>query len=233
MQNPTFFDNNFKLFAWLLSIFITVFYFSNTLVWWLYGFKQWQISIEVPNQLNKNANGLRISSSCFEIIKWIGIAINAALCLALGVFRYLTVIKLADKSKNDFPVLHTEFRLTASSACLAVLASFFLIDALRRMNKSFKENHTFSSNKFAMFLHILAIFISQAGLVVLIFFLQIEVTAGKTDEKARNIADTLKMVLSITLCTAQLIFVFLLVRIQKPFELQTDEKREGTETSNK
>ena len=81
------------------------------------------------------------------------------------------------ENTNNFPALHVDFILTVTSASLAVLASFFLLDALRRMNKSFKENHKISSDKFAMFLlHILAVFISQIGLVVLVVFLKIEVT---------------------------------------------------------
>ena len=100
------------------------------------------------------------------------------MCLALGFFRYLIVIELGEgENTNNFPAFHIDFILTVTSASLAVLASFFLLDALRRMNKSFKENHKISSDKFAMFLlHILAVFISQIGLVVLVIFLQIEVT---------------------------------------------------------
>jgi hypothetical protein len=139
------------------------------------------------------------------------------------------VIELGEgENTNNFPALHVDFILTVTSASLAVLASFFLLDALRRMNKSFKENHKISSDKFAMFLlHILAVFISQIGLVVLVIFLQIEVNEG--GKHAANVSDTLKLILSFSLCLAQCLFVYLLIRFQKPIEL-TDRKSNLSES---
>jgi hypothetical protein len=46
------FLDNPALFAWILGISVLLFYFCNTLVWWLYGLKQWIISIEIPRKLN-------------------------------------------------------------------------------------------------------------------------------------------------------------------------------------
>lgn len=196
-------------------MFITSFYFCNTLVWWLYGFKQWVISIEVPRQLKgEGDNSFHVNQKTYNIIKWIGIVINATVCIPLGIFRYIVIIELANKV-DDSQVnnklnkdLHIEFILTISSVVLAIIAGLFLADALRRMQNSFKENHTFSTHKPAMFLHMIAVVVCQAALVVLLILINIEIK----NSKATLGPDILKFLLCLTLCVSQLIFVYLLIQ---------------------
>lgn len=196
-------------------MFITSFYFSNTLVWWLYGFKQWVISIEVPRQLkSEGRSSFKVNQKSYNIIKWTGIGINAALCIPLGIFRYIVIIELAQDDNTDMNKailmknLNIEFILTLSSVVLAFIAGLFLADALRRMQKSFNENHTFSTHKPAMFLHMMAVVVCQAVIVILLILINIEIKKAKESLGP----DILKFLLCLTLCVSQLIFVYLLIQ---------------------
>jgi hypothetical protein len=67
------------------------FYFMNNLIYWLYGFKYWVMSIEVPGSYKQASSGNsgRFSKKCYDLISWVGILINLALCSVLAYQRYL------------------------------------------------------------------------------------------------------------------------------------------------
>lgn len=48
-SDKTFRDNNVQLVTLGVSSSIFFFFFTNNLIYWLYGFKYWVISIEVPD----------------------------------------------------------------------------------------------------------------------------------------------------------------------------------------
>lgn len=84
------------LIAIVMGVFAFTFYFCNNLLYWLYSLKQWTISIEVPHQIARNIEegGIRISETCYNSMKWIGILINLLVTACVGVFRYLLCLDI-------------------------------------------------------------------------------------------------------------------------------------------
>lgn len=133
-----------QMFAWLLSLAVSIFYFCNTLVWWLYGLKQWTISIEIPRKFNIEVkDGIRVTQKCYRIMKWTGIGVNVIVVAVLAVFRYLVVISIAKNLPNVDHLEKCDFALNQLSAGLTIVAGLFLVDALRRLKKTFQTNPTY------------------------------------------------------------------------------------------
>jgi len=63
------------------SIFF--YFYMNNLIYWLYGFKFWIISIEVPEAYNKR-DRCKLSKNCYKLISWTGVIVNLALCVAIA-----------------------------------------------------------------------------------------------------------------------------------------------------
>ena len=76
-------------------------------------------------------------------MKWTGIGINVIVVAVLAVFRYLLVISIAEKLPNLGHLEKCDFALNQLSAGLAIVAGLFLVDALRRLKKSFQANPTY------------------------------------------------------------------------------------------
>lgn len=74
----------------MYSITVFLFYFLSNLIYWLFGFKYWVISIEVPRSIaaKKKWRDEKDKSICteagYEILNWLGIIINLIFCLWLG-----------------------------------------------------------------------------------------------------------------------------------------------------
>ena len=73
----------------MYSITVFLFYFLSNLIYWLFGFKYWVISIEVPKAFNKSekSSNLRISQNTYNIVKWAGIGFNFVLCFFVAFYR--------------------------------------------------------------------------------------------------------------------------------------------------
>lgn len=131
LDNPT-------LSAWLLSLAVLFFYFCNTLTWWLYGLKQWIISIEVPKKLSGEADTTTcVTKKCYRILKWSGIVVNLGVSVAVAFYRYKLIMQLAHKEPKKKAYSVIDFRLVMTSIGLAIVSGMFLADALRRLRISF------------------------------------------------------------------------------------------------
>jgi hypothetical protein len=85
-SDPVYRDSHAQLVALLVSISLFFFYFTNNLIYWLYGFKYWVMSIEVPGGYKKNKGFL--SERAYNLISWFGILLNFALILVVSYQRY-------------------------------------------------------------------------------------------------------------------------------------------------
>ena len=155
--------------ALFVSISIFLFFFLNNLIYWLYGFKYWVMSIEVPQTYNKERK-CRCSERMYNVIKWVGIILNFALCSYLGYERYH--LSLAFASGENIPhLVNIQLDLQLAADALLIIAAFFLADALRRLKKEFSTNAKFVQNRTTMCLHVYVIFGHSVVLVIVQFIL--------------------------------------------------------------
>ena len=89
--NTTDYKSNHKVFfAIITSISIFLNYFVGNLMYWLYGFKYWVISIEIPGLIaasnfdRKEKHKKICSEARYRTLGWVGILINLGFCLWLG-----------------------------------------------------------------------------------------------------------------------------------------------------
>ena len=77
----------------MMAISIFLFYFTSNLIYWIFGFKYWVISIEVPRLIAESKEGPQSNhkSICtearYKALNWIGILINLGFCLAVAWLR--------------------------------------------------------------------------------------------------------------------------------------------------
>ena len=100
-----------------------------------------------------------------------------------------------------------ELALVMTSIGLAMIAGLFLGDALRRLRKSFQQNTIFQENKAVMLLHIIAVLVEQAILMVLVYYLDTLIITpnARWPTKAR-------LAFTLSLIASQAVFIYLLIR---------------------
>ena len=123
----------------------------NNLIYWLYGFKYWVTSIEVPSNFKHKNSGK--SKQFYNIISWTGIILNFALCVVVGYDRYLLSMSF-DNSTYTIKKLDVQLDLAYGVDFLLVVSALFLADALRRLRREFNRNKKFVENGKTMCLHV-------------------------------------------------------------------------------
>ena len=74
--------------AYFMGVTIFLFYFVSTLIYWLFGFKYWVISIEIPYVLQQEENtGKLCTETKYNLINWTGILVNFGCCFVCAVVR--------------------------------------------------------------------------------------------------------------------------------------------------
>ena len=71
------------------SISMFIFYFSNDLVYWLYSFKQWTISVQVPQMIKSRKEQEKhwLTQKRYQQIKWAGVAVIFVIVTIYAVLR--------------------------------------------------------------------------------------------------------------------------------------------------
>ena len=54
LEESEIYQKKTTLVAWLVAIAVFLWFFMSIMIYWLFGFKYWVISIEVPRYLNGN-----------------------------------------------------------------------------------------------------------------------------------------------------------------------------------
>ena len=74
------------LVAWTISSAVFLFFFFSIIIYWLFGFKYWIISIEVPKFLNSDVP--TSSETRYAIINFSAIAFLVVSCGITAYFRF-------------------------------------------------------------------------------------------------------------------------------------------------
>jgi len=128
----------------------------NNLIYWLYGFKYWIISIEVPDAYKKRER-CKLSKNSYKLISWTGVFVNFALCFAIAYQRYYLSLAIAYGTASG-TMFDTQLNLQLSADGLLAISAIFLADALRRLKNEFSQNSKFVENRQTMCLHVYVIF---------------------------------------------------------------------------
>jgi hypothetical protein len=74
--------------AWLVAIAVFIWFLMSIMIYWLFGFKYWVISIEVPRYLNGNAEERRLcSETMFSLINFVAFTVMFVVCGFAAYFR--------------------------------------------------------------------------------------------------------------------------------------------------
>ena len=202
-----------------------IFYFTNNVLYWLYSFKQWAISVQVPKLVSskkQEGNEQWLTPKRYTAIKWIGVAVIFLIVGAFASLRYI-LWKDADE-QNEINFNKTEVRtnlslLILTNACL--LASIVLmIDTYRRLKESFARNIKFRENKKVMVLQIYVLSIHICIEIALAITIEIAYDTHKLDDDS-VLTSSLKIVLVIVLFIGQAVLIYLLDRFSRPFKFNT------------
>ena len=122
-----------------------MFYFTSNLMYWLFGFKYWVISIEIPNMIEAaKEDGKQQKRICsetrYKVLNWLGILVNFAVCAVLAWKRGLVNFISATKPPSP-QLLDTCLYLYFAVTFLIVVSAIFLADALRRLKNSFSKDN--------------------------------------------------------------------------------------------
>lgn len=129
-------DNNVQLVTLGVSSSIFFFFFTNNLIYWLYGFKYWVISIEVPDQYSREQKGCKCTERTYKLINWVGIALNLLICIAIAWQRYDLSVSLVNGTFTQ-QKLNFQLNLQLGADFFLAISAGFLADALRRLRNEF------------------------------------------------------------------------------------------------
>ena len=79
----------------MYSINVFIFYFTGNLMYWMFGFKYWVISVEVPRLIDASKEGKEAkhksfcSEASYNALNWVGIIVNLFFCICVGWKRAL------------------------------------------------------------------------------------------------------------------------------------------------
>lgn len=195
----------------------TLEYLPNTLICWLYSLKQWAISIEIPRQLSQNEESFHLTQKCYNYMKWTGVGLAVVVTFFMDLYRCKLVHDLANADVISKQQLTRDNNRAAyfvyAMVSLAIFSGLFLIDAMRRLQRSFEQNHTFRESRCKMILHILSLFVSQ---VLLITFTIVENNAVNHANTTQKATDKLDMAYALTTTLSQALFIYLLLQFSRP-----------------
>jgi hypothetical protein len=137
--DPTYHADNEIFVARLIGWNTLLFNLPTNLLHWLFAFKYWVISVEVPlvltNQIQKKASRERLYFA-FNLFM---IALNVGFCIWVSIERYQLSIQSAGHPAPVSQVNEVSDLYHVVTGLMLVSALFFA-DALRRIKKSLKTN---------------------------------------------------------------------------------------------
>ena len=122
--------------AYTISSSVFLFFVFSVLIYWLFGFKYWVISVEVPRFLNgSTTDNVLFSEITYARINIAGVLTILMVAFIAAYYRWHLSVTTAFKSPDDQTnQLYRQIMISYSAiVVLAFLAALFLGDALRRL----------------------------------------------------------------------------------------------------
>ena len=216
-ETKKFHETHTELLAVCMGCSIAVFNFTTNCVQWLFSFKYWVISYEVPQKLFEAPR--KSKESLYSRMNTVVVLVNFAACVWLGLSRAQVTFYDAKGSDEYLRALdQTEDSLDVVTICL-FLSALVLADALRRLKQSFDKKHKLFMNTGLMALHIcvLIVHIGVYSWSQFCFRQAIE-NPGNTDLLIRNEFSRIALFTSQSFVEAFLIYLF--IKFTSPIEIQ-------------
>lgn len=88
--------------SWLLGIAVFLFFLMTILIYWIFGFKYWVISNEVPRFLDNSEEYKRkCSETTYSIINFFAFGVIFLTCGFAGYFRGVQASQYANGNPSD------------------------------------------------------------------------------------------------------------------------------------
>mmetsp|Transcript_24994 Transcript_24994/g.31213 ORF Transcript_24994/g.31213 Transcript_24994/m.31213 type:complete len:236 (+) Transcript_24994:44-751(+) len=153
----------------LIGVFTFFFNFCNLTLHWLFSMKYWMVSRVVP-KLFEGGRDIKFNEKTFRMVNLYGVIFTFTICLTTAYYRAkLTYESSNESAVSDSLVETVQILLWAVNGC-ELVATLVMVDALRRIQKSVKENPFLESNSKTMCLHICMSFMHIISYSTTIFF---------------------------------------------------------------
>ena len=122
-----------------ISIFTFFFNFCNVSLHWLFSMKYWMVAREVP-RLFEAGRDIKFNEKNYKIANMVAITIITPVCVATAVYRGLLAWNSVGEKSASKSLVKTVQVLLWTVNLLELIATIVMIDALRRIQKSVKQN---------------------------------------------------------------------------------------------
>jgi hypothetical protein len=202
------------LVSWVIATAVFFFYWISILIYWLFGFKYWVISIHVPRFIGGTRNELVLSSKKFDIINYVVLATYTAICLSAAYCRFQVAHELVGKPHEPNPVLlYTITALYCMMACACITSATFLGCALKNLQRIIKRSEQYAVALKTMNLHIFMMIFHTIFFTAEIVSLCL--TFIHPDGKNIGLVNINRVFLFITQSISQLIVMYLIWKLNE------------------
>ena len=137
--DKTFHVNHVQPLATLIGWNTFLFNCPTNLLHWMFGYKYWVISVEVPLALSGEIRTKRSREHCYMALNITMIMINVTFCVWVSFARYHLSVESAGHPASIARVNEVS-ELYHVVTFLLLVSALFLADALRRIKKTFTTN---------------------------------------------------------------------------------------------
>ena len=126
--------------SWIVSTAIFFYFVTSILLYWLFGFKYWVISIEVSRFINERTESSNNVESAYSSINKVVISSTVVICLITACLRFKITHELVGVPR--LPSAPLKWAITAFYflvVLLSILSAVFLFDAMKRLRKLIKQ----------------------------------------------------------------------------------------------
>ena len=138
-QDTPYFKSHVPTVAALTSVSIFLFYFANNSVYWLYGYKQWVISVYVPQVAKLSNSKSKITQRKYNIINMAGLGVIFAVSALMAVFRYFLITQFATNSDTRSDII-INMVIGLLTEMMLLFSAILLYKALKRFQETFANN---------------------------------------------------------------------------------------------
>jgi hypothetical protein len=135
-------------YGWYLAtnmgVTVFLYYYGGSLAHWLYSYRYWVISQEIPHILYgrswcMSAEETRRKEKCYKIAEWIGTLINLFVCLVTAILRFTLSIYLTSTGAVPDKIVRWSVIFNVSVTVLQLISGLLLLVALAQINRELSK----------------------------------------------------------------------------------------------
>jgi hypothetical protein len=211
------------------------YYLPSNIMYWLFGWKYWVISLEVPALVNEQNEQIDEEKPVerkerfwterrYKVLNWIGIAVNTGFCFWVAYTRYLKSWMKYHGGATP-KVIWMMTYVSWSLTFLLIVSAAFLGDALRRLKQQFSKDKRLALNLKTMRLHVTALFFHTFFLILnqtVAFLVYLHPTSN--NQLYINLS---RIVVNFSNGVSLTIVIYLFLQFAKPVSLKQEVKEDS------